>query len=114
MYEISNIVPKRETFSIVHSLSHVTEAIMERYNRKEDNTIVAKVIHMQSNEQLTIEIGLTAVHQGIKRSNPNALLAYNTDPTHFVCINLLQQPIIKSIPFIDHFFHDVNKLTLSA
>lgn len=90
-YEMENIVQKREMFYIINSMDDMINNINERYNTKEDKTIVIKIIKIDSCDQLTIQLCFDSVNPGlsIKKSNPTKSLCYNSDVNNFVRIKEL-------------------------
>ena len=81
IYEISNIVTKREQYFLINNLYEIINHINDRYLLKESKVIIIKIINLTNNEQLTIEIVFDSVNYGlfIKLTNPNKNLVYNTD-----------------------------------
>jgi hypothetical protein len=82
IFEVSNVIFKREQFYKIERLGQVVELMNERYFNKEDRGIVAKIINLDNQEQLIIEIMLYPNHQGlfVRKSNPNKDIIYNSDP----------------------------------
>lgn len=91
IYEMSNIVNKREQFFIINDLNTIIKNINDRYLLKEDTVIVIKIIDISDNEQLTIEYVFNSLNAGvyIKKSNPNKNIIYNTDYNNFHCDKIM-------------------------
>ena len=80
IYEIEDIVQKREQFYIINNLDTVIEIANKRYFSRDDNVIVIKIVKIDTGDRLTIEIVLDSFNNGIyfKRSNPNKDIVYNS------------------------------------
>ncbi len=108
MYEIYNIISKREVFYIVTSIEEIIMKINERYNTKEDKTIVAKIVNLDTTEQLTIQYCLDSVNAGtlIRITHPTLLIEQNTKIYKSTDVPLpLNYNDLMNYDHVKHFFN---------
>ncbi len=105
-YEIFNLTAKREKYYLVDSIDEIIKHINERIEKKECKVVVAKIINLADDEQLTIEICFNSVNLGlaIKRTNPNKSLIYNS-----ILSNIYKtKDFLQNIPFTYEKFMNIN------
>ena len=85
IYEMQNIICKREQFYLLNNLDDIIELTNKRIFSREDTVTVVKIVIIEGGDQLTIEISLNSVNNGffVKKSNPNKNIVFNSFDNYY-------------------------------